>query len=125
MKAQGVTITELFAKSNGKVINDIVKEQVRLIDSSILLAHSSGLNQISYTLPTNFVINNMDKSDTQVLVYSELLKIYTTPEPQGKGFKDVKISIGNTSVLYIRWVNGLDNYERTDRKNLIKKFMIN
>ncbi len=119
-RVTGVTFSHLHSCSNRKVVEDIVSQQVEVIDASISTAHGSGFSSITHELPTNFQINNMDKKDQQTLIYSEILKMYKMPEPQGKGFDNTIIEIANNkTLLYISWVNGMDEKERNDRKKFI------
>lgn len=122
----GLTARELFAKSDRKIIQEIVKEQVKLIDAAINTAHSAGFSQIEQELPTNFNINNMSKSDAQTMIYSELIMIYKNPEEQGgKGFEDVSIDYTATKAfLHIKWLNGMDPAEKERRKRIIRDCMV-
>lgn len=124
-KGVGLTVSELFAKSNRRHVDDVVREQIKIIDAKIQTAHSAGFNGIEHELPINFTINNMNKADAQTLVYSEIIKSYKTPEDEGgKGFEHVRIDIGPKSVLYINWLNGMDESEREERQNIIKSCMM-
>jgi hypothetical protein len=124
--ARGVTARDLFAKSNRRIISDIVQEHVRLIDGAITNAHAAGFNRIEYELPVNFSINNMSKADAQTLIYSEILLIYKTPEPEGKGFEDIRIEPGvKSSKIFITWLNGMDVDERDDRQRVIRSCLVN
>lgn len=119
-RISGLTASELFTKSRRKIIQDIVKEQVRVIDTEINTSHSSGFNSIIYDLPVNFNISGMDKFDAQTIIYSDILYTYKNPEPIGKGFKNVYIERGEPAKLYISWVNGIEDEERRQRLEFIK-----
>jgi hypothetical protein len=119
-RSYGLTASELFAKSRRKIIQDIVKEQIRVIDAEINTSHTSGFNSIIHDLPANFNISGMDKFDAQTIVYSDILATYKNPEPMGKGFKSVYIERGEPAKLYISWVNGIDETERRQRVDFIK-----
>lgn len=117
---RGLTQRELFAKSDRRIIQDIVQEQVKVIDVEITTAHSAGFNHIEHELPVNFSINNLDKADAQTMIYSEILMLYKNPENQGgKGFEDVYIDVGLKPMLHISWLNGMDDDERKRRKEFI------
>jgi hypothetical protein len=116
---RGVTAKSLFQKSNRDIIRAIVQEQVKVIDAKILAAHTSGFSHIEYELPVNFSINNLDKADAQTMIYSELLSIYKSPEPEGKGFDNVFIDPGVRTLFHVYWLNGMDNDERDTRRKLI------
>lgn len=116
---RGVTARDLFQKSDRRVIQEIVTDQVKVIDAHINTAHGSGFSEITYELPTNFQINNMNKADAQTMIYSEILMIYKKPEPEGKGFENVYVDIGIKSVMRISWLNGMDEDERERRLQFI------
>lgn len=117
--ARGLTAKTLFQKSNREIIKTIVQEQIKVIDSKIATAHSSGFNHIEHELPVNFNINNLDKADAQTMIYSELLSIYKKDEPDGKGFEQVYIDPGLKTIFHVYWLNGMDNDEREERRKLI------
>lgn len=122
----GLTARELFAKSDRRIIQEIVREQVKLIDAAITSAHTAGFNQIEQELPVNFSINNMNKSDAQTMIYSEILMIYKNPEDRGgKGFDNVTIDYTvSKAYLHIRWLNGMDPDEKERRRQIIKDCMV-
>jgi hypothetical protein len=120
---RGLTLSRLTQNSSRNVIQNIVREQIKLIDAAIISAHSSGFNTIEHQLPINFGINNMVKADAQVMIYSELILLLTSSEEDGgKGFEHVRIDIspsGTKAILIIQWINGMDNEELIERKKLI------
>ena len=116
----GVTVDYLFKKSNRQPIKVIVDELVRIIDGRILTAHGQGFNEITHELPTNFAINNMNVKDAQIIIYSELLDIYKNPT-RGKKFSEVFIEfLPKSTIMHIKWVNGMDTTERDRRIKLIQ-----
>lgn len=118
---KGITARTLFKNSNREIIKNIIQDQIRIIDAKIQVAHSSGFDSITHELPINFIINNMSKSDAQLLIYSELITTYKNPEPDGKGFRDVHIDLGSKPMLYIKWINGMDDEERRRRYKIITR----
>jgi len=119
--SRGINARELQAKSAKRLVQEIVNEQIRLIDSEITTSHTNGANSIKHELPINFSINSMSKSDAQTLIYSELLLVYKNPiSSGGKGFDNVQIDVGNESFLYINWINGMDAEERKQRMAYIR-----
>jgi len=124
VKPTGITASSLKKMSKRSMFDGIIRDIIRMIDSKIYTAHDAGFNQIEHDLPTNFSINNLDKSDAQILVYSEVIKTYTLPEDEGgKGFPDTTITLTATrSIIKIRWHNGMDKADRISRTNLIKKY---
>lgn len=120
---RGVTAKELLQKSDYSIIKNQVDDLVTTIDAAITKAHSSGFNKTTYPLPTNFGANNLSKIDAQTLAYSELLMIYKEPPPVGKGFDDVTIELGEHPMLFIGWLNGMDEAEKKERKGYIANCM--
>jgi len=124
---KGLTLSKLTEKSDRAVINNIVRDQVKMIDSEIIIAHNAGFNRIEHPLPSNFGINNMDKKEAQLMIYSELISIYTTPENKnGKGFINVSIEISSkdlTALFCVSWVNGMDIEEKKERQQLLAKYL--
>ena len=119
---RGLTVSSLTQYSSRTIIKSIVDDQISIIDSKINTAHQAGFNSITHLLPTNFNINNMDKSDSQLFIYSEIVDIYTRPEAEGgKGFADCSIDINNKPTLFIRWPNGLQNDERALRLGILRR----
>ncbi len=120
---RGMTARDLYRKTDTGVLQDVITEQIRTIDSAIMSAHSAGMNSTSHELPVSFNINHMPVSDAQTLVYSELLMIYSSPEPHGKDYPIVKIIMGPRSYIHIGWINGLDADEKAARKKIIQDRM--
>lgn len=124
-RPRGLTVTALNKHSPRQLIQNIVTEHIRLIDALIIRAHQSGFDHVEYELPVTFGINNMDKSDAQMLIYSELIDIYTRPESDGgKGFNHIGIDLGIRPKLHITWLNGMSDAERTRRNHVIDKHLI-
>jgi hypothetical protein len=123
---RGLTVSSLMKNSNRFIVQNIVQDQMRIIDAKISTAHQSGFDSITHELPVNFNINNMDKSESQTLIYSELISIYSTPERDGgKGFTNISIEGGATkTTLYIQWINGMDEKEKEQRQKIIRDHMI-
>jgi|HigsolmetaAR206D_1030411.scaffolds.fasta_scaffold15409_2 hypothetical protein len=119
-KVTGITAKELHAKSDRRLLQNVVHEQVRVIDAAILTAHAAGLDCIGHELPTNFNVSNINKSDAQLYVYSELINIYRRPESEGgKGFTDVVFERGPPPKIFIKWMNGLSPEEREERRKIV------
>lgn len=115
-----VTQRHLFARSNRSAVDGIIAEQARMIDAALQTANDSGFSRIEHELPSTFQLNNLDKADAQLLVYSELLSLYRRSEREGgRGFDDVTITIGPRSYLHISWMNGMDDDEREMRRQII------
>lgn len=121
MAAKGVTAQLLYEKSNQATVKLIIDDIVRIIDAKIMAAHTNGFAEIEHELPTNFTINNMDVKDAQILVYSELIKIYK----EKKKFTQVYLDFPSLkqSRIIIRWLNGMSVDEREQRKKLIEECM--
>jgi len=123
MRARGITVSGLSRQSNNNIINSIVNNQVQIIDAKILTAHSAGFNTIDYELPSDFELNNMNKAEAQLTIYSEIIKLYMTPENMGgKGFENIRFIKPNR--LIIHWNNGLTKTEREERQKIIAKICV-
>jgi len=120
---RGLTKSSLIKNSNRTLINNIVNDQIELIDSEIYAAHTAGYDKVIHELPMNFQINNMEKSDAQILIYSELIQIYSKSESDGgKGFKNTFIKFDaaqQKNYLLIFWLNGMNKQERQSRNKII------
>ena len=117
-----VKASTLMTNANQQIINAIIQDNIYRIDARISIANQSGMCFVEYPLPTTLSINNMEKSDIQTIVYSELIKIYTKPENKGgKGFSDVclKVISSDRIILRIQWNNGMTEDNRRERKKLI------
>jgi hypothetical protein len=125
---RGITYSKLTEKSDRNIIDTIVREQIKVIDGEIISANHAGFNSVRHQLPVSFGINNMDKSAAQILIYSELLIIFTTPEDRGgKGFTDVSIDLspsGVAATFIVKWQNSMDGEERAEREAIIKKYLL-
>jgi hypothetical protein len=91
------------------------------IDTKILTVHRMRESSIRYSLPTNFSFIGMTREDIQLIVYTDLIKLY-----KGKGFV-VNICIDDNGAgeayLFISWVNGISSEERAERKKILKQAM--
>lgn len=115
-----VTQRRLFERSDRRTIHSIISEQTRVVDAAIQTAHEAGFSHVDHELPTVFQLANFDKSDAQLLIYSELVSLYKRDEAEGgRGFEDVTITIGPRSYLHIVWVNGMEEDERAMRRRII------
>jgi hypothetical protein len=117
------TASNLRTRSNRSAIADIIKTHTRLIDIKIENAHAKGRDMIKYELPTTFSLPNMDKVDQQLLVYSELIKLYSDNEPDGRGMNVTYEVIDDDTrvhILKISWLNGMSDNERSKRKEILK-----
>jgi hypothetical protein len=123
-KTIGLTINTLLKNSNKSITDQIVIDQIRLIDAKISTAHSNGFSRIEHELPVNFIVNNLSPIDSQLLIYSDLLRMYITPIDQGgKGFKSVHIiGLEDTPKFCVSWVNGMTEQDRKIRMDLINEY---
>ncbi len=120
MKSGTLRHDRLIATSDRKILYDIINDQIRAIDATILSAHIAGFNQIEHVLPTCFNTSNMSNSDAQLFVFSEIVDLYKKPESAGgKGFVDTTITLSERPFLRIRWSNGIDAKERASRVRIL------
>jgi hypothetical protein len=119
MNVRGITVNSLRGMTNSDIIKTIINDQIRLIDAKILSAHEGGFSKIEYELPTNFAVNGLEKADIQLIVYSDLVKIYgTSVKDGGKGFT-VRVETGVISKLHIGWPNTMQGNERDERRRIL------
>jgi hypothetical protein len=124
MKNKGVTAKDLLEKSSRPMVDIYVEDLVRKIDTEILTAHKLNKDSTTVELPTIFSINNMDKADAQTLIYSEIILLYKRPVEQGgRGF-NVHIDIGIRTFIHIKWINGMNDEEKNQRKKIIRDVSI-
>ncbi len=103
-----------------------VRELVLQIDSVVSHAHEELAKNVVYTLPVNFDFAGISLKDAQIYIYSELLRIYNTPEPEGKGLS-ATIRYTDTNIqLIVTWpaVSIMTEQDRETRKRLISRFTI-
>lgn len=123
IRTNGITSRELEARTDRRIIKNIITAIVHDIDAKIVNAHAAGYNTITYDLPVNFEINCFDKRDAQTFVYSEILVIYTAPEPEGRGFTNVSLALDPKPTLRITWLNGMDAAEKKSRLSIIERHL--
>lgn len=125
-KSGRVTSSFLRNISNRVEIDAHVRELQETIDATILRAHRSGFNSVCVEMPTNLVVTNMEKSDVEALVFSEIIDTYKKSEEDGgRGFDNTYLTRkGEQIYLNIRWVNGMSATEREARKQIIKDALV-
>ena len=116
---RGVTTKDLTRRRDRKIATNIVNDQIRTIDAAITLADSSGFDYTTHELPINFDINNLTKCDAQLLIYSEIIRVY-----RDKGFQVFLSMEENKSVLSLKWKNEMDQNEKIWRTQIIKSSTI-
>lgn len=114
--------SKLRAKSNTTAIREQVAGVARGIDTAISIAHADGQSSIVVDLPTNVNIGGMTPSESKVVLYSELVKLYSAPEPEGRGF-DVKISVDPAEII-IKWRSGITDDDFEERNGILKKHLV-
>jgi hypothetical protein len=118
----GLKASQLGAGTISTLLRETITAQMQIIDENIRQAHEMGLSELSYELPTTFNFGSLSKADSQLLVYSELVKMYSYSESNGgKGFPSVKISANaNSPKIIISWRNSIPAQEKQARLNLLK-----
>jgi hypothetical protein len=100
-------------------LKSIAREIVMLIDEQIVAARKAGKDTMQYTLPHEIGITKLSKEDAQLLLYSDLLRIYEL-----KGFKVVLGEKRNARILVISWRGEISAAERQMRlKYIMSKHM--
>ena len=117
MSRLGITAEYLRRNSNRDIIRSQCDDLVKVIDAKILSAHQSGFSATVFELPITFDINGLSRQDSQIMVYSELLRIYKID----KGFANTFLEFQSQSVVHLRieWLNGMSEQERDQRKKEI------
>jgi len=117
-KNNGVNADKLRARTKRQVIKTICDDLVKIIDAGIASANDNGFHSHRAELPTMFNIIGMDLKDAQIVIYSELIRIYDDKQ------LDVTIEFGdNITYLYIQWQSSLTQDERVARLQLIRDHM--
>lgn len=83
-----------------------------------------GLTSAHIELPVHFPFLNFPTIDMQLIVYSDLVKLYSDPlAAGGKGFKTVRLFMDdpNRPLLFVEWQNGLSKRERDSRREIIRR----
>lgn len=97
------------------VLKPLIREIVKSIDTGIRVANASGKETYVCDLPTTFDRLRIPRADAQIMVYSELIKIYTSAQ---RGFA-VKIIPGVRPKIALSWKHGITDDEKETRKKLI------
>jgi hypothetical protein len=97
-----------------------VKLLAAKFDATIQKNAAEGLDIAYILLPIHFAFPNFPTRDMQLLVYTELYRLYT--EPNGRGFKHatIDLSVVTRPVFAVRWENGLSDVERRERSQILK-----
>jgi hypothetical protein len=117
-----ITATAMLTSAEQAMIKlkPFIRDIVRSIDTGISVANASGKEMFVYDLPTTFDCIRVPRADAQILVYSELIRIYTSPH---RGFT-VKFVPGTRPKLGVSWKHGIPDSEKETRVNLIKSYTV-
>lgn len=117
------TASNLQTRSKRQVINEIIRDITKSIDTKIETAHGKGLDMIVFELPTTFGILGMEKVDQQTLIYSELVRLYSRDEDEGGRGMDIEYIVTSSKPivhkLKITWQNGMSEIEKEKRKSIL------
>ncbi len=116
IKVGGITEKDLRRRSYLTAMEEIVRAQVKLIDENIKYVNSNGGSRVQFLLPETIELGTMNKKDSQLVVYTELILIYRDQ----KGF-NVAIEYDGRANLIIAW-NGtcIDAEEKRRRLDILK-----
>ena len=122
--AHKINRTNLSRRAPVKSMERYVRELVLQIDSAVSHAHDELAKNVTYTLPVNFDFSGITLKDAQIYVYSELLRIYNSPEPEGKGLTATIQYTGASIQLIVSWPPPtiMTSQDRESRKKLIAQF---
>lgn len=120
-RPKGITIDYLAKRTRQHEARIHAEDIIQIVDALIVNAHDRGLSQIEpFELPTNFCMDKLDHKTQQILVYSELIRLF-----EEKGFTDVKIDFTQKRpYLHVRWKNGIADEEMAYRKAIVAEHMI-
>jgi hypothetical protein len=117
----GLRAKTLYSNTYQPIVQSHVEQLITTIDAQIQTCHNAGYDTADFVLPVTFDINGMSKKDAQILIYSELIMIYTMPEADGgKGFTNATIVNTAKPTFRVKWINGMNEEERKHRMQLIK-----
>ncbi len=119
----GLTTKDLSIAQAREIAKTYVLHLAEVMDAQIERNNASGQNCASIDLPTEFrSVSGVAPRDMQLLVYTDLIKLYSQPITMGgKGFEDVKYDGHDISKpkLDVRWQIGLSAAERESRMALL------
>jgi hypothetical protein len=117
--ALNFTADSLRKKADTQLVSGEVLEIYRAIKGRIREAHHAARAHVVFDLPDTFRIETMSKKDTQIVVYSELIR-----KLEEENF-EVRIEIlPHDARLYISWPSLLDDEDRKNRTNLINRHLL-
>lgn len=96
-------------------LKPVIRGLIKSIDNGITVTNASGKDTFIYDLPTTFDCPCIPRADAQILVYSELIKTYSSPQ---RGF-GVKFIPGVRPKIGISWKHGITEDEKDSRRDLI------
>ncbi len=106
----------LYKKSNDPQLSVEMNEIAKAIEFKILENHRMGLCELTFELPENFSIKNLDRCDAQLIIYSRLIEYF-----EEKGFLvGVKLTETDGSFIRVKWPSALDPQEKKRMQNVIK-----
>lgn len=117
---RGITAAELLRTSRRTAIRRIIESHIQVVDSAIRSKHELGENSVEIELPAKLDVHGFNEEDARIFFYSELIASY-----KRRGFDDITIDFQPRKVVFtVRWVNGLTDQERDNRKNEIARHQL-
>ncbi len=108
----------LRKKSNITYVKQEVENIYRAIKGRILDAHNAGKCSIDFDLPDTFYLENLERKDMQLVVYTDILE-----KLESEDF-EVKIDIKPANCrLFVAWPSELDEDERTRRHRMLVRHL--
>lgn len=113
-----VSADSLFRKSNNTQLKFELDNLTKTLDANIEKANTEGHSEIYFSLPVNFAITGLDRSDAQLVIYSRLIEIY-----ERNGFK-VKMKVRpDETIMNIKWIANFDENEKERMKRLFSSHL--
>jgi hypothetical protein len=103
---------------------ETVEQIARAFDDQIRRCANESRTEARMVLPTHFVFGNFPAKDMQLIIYSDLIKLYTDPVAiGGRGLKQVYLDMANKErpIFIVQWKYGLAESERVARMKIIQQ----
>lgn len=108
----------LRKKSNISYVKQEVDNIYRAVKGRMLDAHNAGQCKVEFDLPDTFYLENLERKDMQLVVYSDLIERLESED------YTVEIDIKPSNCrLYVSWPSELDEEERARRNRVLVRHL--